>query len=136
MSPTSFRPDVFEADPPALLGSRCTQCARKAFPARDVCPGCGAVDQSEAVRLSGQGVIYSFTVVRQAPPGLETPYVLGYVDLLEDEVRVMSRIEGLDPAEVDIGLPVQLVTRVDERAEEGETVMFAFAYQTEQEAQR
>jgi uncharacterized OB-fold protein len=132
MAATSFRPDVFEADPPALLGSACTSCARKAFPPRDVCPSCGAVDGGEPVRLSTDGVIYSFTVVRQAPPGLETPYVLGYVDLPADEVRVMSRIEGLAPEDVEIGLPVRLVARADERDTERASLMFAFEHRTEE----
>jgi scaffold protein (connect acetoacetyl-CoA thiolase and HMG-CoA synthase) len=117
----SFRPDVFEADPPALLGSSCTSCGRRAFPPRDVCPECGAVDAAEPVRLSRTGVVYSFTVVRQAPPGLQTPYVLAYVDLPGDEVRVMARVEADD---VDIGSPVRLVARPDERAPG--RVMFAF----------
>jgi uncharacterized OB-fold protein len=117
----SFRPDVFEADPPALLGSSCTRCGGRAFPPRDVCPACGAVDAAEPVRLSRTGVVYSFTVVRQAPPGLATPYVLAYVDLPEDEVRVMGRV---DAADVEIGLPVRLVSRPDER--HPDRVMFAF----------
>jgi scaffold protein (connect acetoacetyl-CoA thiolase and HMG-CoA synthase) len=119
---TSFRPDVFEADPPALLGSSCTRCGGRAFPARDVCPACGAVDAAESVRLSREGVVYSFTVVRQAPPGLATPYVLAYVDLPADAVRVMARVEAED---VEIGLPVRLVARPDER--NPGRLMFAFA---------
>lgn len=135
MSTASFRPDVFDADPPALLGSRCTTCARKAFPPRDVCPHCGAVDRAEPVRLTGEGVVYSFTVVRQAPPGLDMPYVLGYVDLPEHDVRVMSRIEGVDPDRVGIGMPVHLVSRPDERDAEHATVMFAFEYRNAEGAQ-
>lgn len=126
MTVTSFRPDVFLADPPTLLGSACTVCYGRAFPPRDVCPHCGAVDTGEGVRLSTTGVVYSFTVVRQAPPGLKTPYVLAYVDLLDDELRVMARLEGFEPEEVEIGLPVRLVGRPDERDSEGGTVMFAF----------
>jgi uncharacterized OB-fold protein len=128
MAAVSFRPDVFESDPPALLGSLCASCARKAFPPRDVCPSCGALDRARPARLSARGVIYSFTIVRQAPPGLATPYVLAYVDLPEDEVRVLSRIEGLAPEDVEIGLPVRLVTRVDER---DQALMFAFEYDEE-----
>ncbi len=132
MTSTSFRPDVFAADSPTLLGSRCTACGRKAFPHREVCPTCGALDAAETVELSKDGRIYSFTVVRQAPPGLETPYVLGYVDLPADEVRVMSRIEGVTPEDVAIGQSVTLTARRDERAEDEDTVMFAFA-RTDQE---
>lgn len=126
MSEKSFRPDVFRSDPPTLLGSRCAACERRAFPPRDVCPSCGAfAEAAELTPLSGEGVVYSFTVVRQAPPGLQTPYVLGYVDLPADRVRVMARIEGVDPDAMEIGIPVALTARRDETSEE-EAVMFAF----------
>jgi hypothetical protein len=46
---SSFRPDVFEADPPVLLGSACTRCGGRAFPARDVCPSWAAPADVEAV---------------------------------------------------------------------------------------
>lgn len=108
MSENSFRPDVFRADPPTLLGSQCGSCGRKAFPPREVCPSCGEADHSDRVQLSRAGRIYSYTVVRQAPPGLTTPYVLGYVDLPDDDVRVMSRIEGGQDGEIRIGAPVVL----------------------------
>ncbi len=133
MTTASFRPDVFTADPPTLLGSHCPSCGGRAFPFRAVCPRCGALDVAETVGLSTDGVIYSFTVVRQAPPGLETPYVLGYVDLPADEVRVMARIEGVTPEDVAIGQPVRLVARPDERAEVEGTVMFAFARRGEEQ---
>lgn len=133
MTSTSFRPDVFAAENPTLLGSRCTECGRKAFPYREVCPSCTALEAAEQVDLSKHGVIYSFTVVRQAPPGLETPYVLGYVDLPDDEVRVMSRIEGVTPEDVAIGQRVRLTARRDERADDENTVMFAFARTDDQE---
>lgn len=123
----SFRPDVFLTEPPALIGSACASCGGRAFPPRDVCPRCGAPDGQEQVRLSPDGVIYSFTVVRQAPPGLETPYVLAYVDLPSDEVRLMTRIDVVKPEEVEIGLPVHLVARRDERSPHRESLMYAFA---------
>lgn len=126
MSDKSFRPDVFRADPPTLLGSRCPACERKAFPPRTVCPSCGTiVDEAQQIPLSTEGVVYSYTIVRQAPPGLETPYVLGYVDLPADEVRVMGRVEGVDPEAMQIGIPVRLTARRDETSEE-ESLMFAF----------
>ncbi|PXY27700.1 Zn-ribbon domain-containing OB-fold protein [Prauserella muralis] len=113
MSDNSFRPDVFRAEPPTLLGSHCGSCGRKAFPPREVCPSCGEPSLGDPVELSRQGRIYSYTVVRQAPPGLSTPYVLGYVDLPDDGVRVMSRIESVRDGDVRIGAPVALDARED-----------------------
>lgn len=131
MTETSFRPDVFRADPPTLLGSGCTSCGQRTFPPRDVCPSCGALDGAEPCDLSRQGTVYSFTIVRQAPEGLETPYILGYVDLPEDRVRVMSRIEGIEPDELEIGMPVVLQARPNPT---GDGSIFAFQYRSAEEA--
>ncbi len=133
MPQLSFRPDVFELDPPCLLGTRCGACGGKAFPPRQVCPHCGAVDEAEPTRLTTIGSVYSFTVIRQAPPGLQTPYVLAYVDLDDDDVRVMARLEGSATDEVAIGMPVELTVRDDERAPEEDVVMFAFQARTTNE---
>ena len=63
---------------------------------------------------------------------MNTPYVLAYVDLPDDKLRIMTRLEGLEPDEVEIGLPVRLVSRPDERDSEGGTVMFAFEHEEAQ----
>ncbi|GGJ60540.1 Zn-ribbon domain-containing OB-fold protein [Streptomyces brasiliensis] len=120
----SLRPDVFTTDPPTLLASWCTGCRTKAFPPRDICPSCGSISD-DRVPLSRHGEIYSYAVVRQAPSGLATPYVLAYVDLPEDEVRVMSRVDGFEPDAVRIGAAVRLGARPVDDAGDG-SVMFVF----------
>lgn len=126
----SFRPDAFELDPPRLLASICSQCEAKAFPPRDICPRCGAASAAEKARLSTEGVLYAFTIVRQAPPGLSTPYVLGYVDLPAEEVRVMAQIVGAEPEEVRVGDRLRLASAPAEPAREEPASMFVFTYDT------
>jgi uncharacterized protein len=66
-------------------------------------PGTGATDL-EWVAASGRGVVHSTTVIRQKPP---TPnYNLALIDLAEGP-RMMSRVEGIAPEDVRIGMPVQ-----------------------------
>lgn len=66
-------------------------------------PGTGSTDL-EWVEASGRGVVYSTTVVRQRPP---TPnYNVALIDL-EEGVRMMSRVEGIAPEEVSIGMAVR-----------------------------
>ena len=66
-------------------------------------PGTGATDL-EWVAASGRGTVYSTTVIRQKPP---TPsYNLALVDLAEGP-RMMSRVEGIAPDAVTIGMPVK-----------------------------
>jgi uncharacterized OB-fold protein len=66
--------------------------------------------------------------VRQAPPGLTAPYVLGYIDLPLDEVRVMARIVGTDPEKVAVGDNVRLAAAPAEPAREEPASMFVFTY--------
>lgn len=124
----SFRPEAFRVDPPTLLAGKCAACGRTAFPVRDSCPACGSDQPAQEVRLSSAGEVYSYTVVRQAPVGLETPYVLAYVDLPADSIRVMTRLDGVDPAAVSIGLPVELtaIQASGPTAPADEPWMFAF----------
>jgi uncharacterized OB-fold protein len=65
-------------------------------------PGTGCTDL-ELVEASGSGTVYSTTVIRQKPP---TPsYNLALVDLAEGP-RMMSRVEGIAPEQVRIGMRV------------------------------
>ena len=66
-------------------------------------PGTGATDL-EWVPACGRGTVYSTTVIRQKPP---TPnYNLALIDLAEGP-RMMSRVEGIAPEQVKIGMPVK-----------------------------
>jgi len=58
----------------------------------------------EFVEASGHGIVYSTTVIRLRPPAL--PYNLALIDLAEGP-RMMSRVEGIAPEEVEIGMKVR-----------------------------
>lgn len=103
-----FREGLVSLEPPRLLGSRCGACATTTFPPREFCPACRAVAGLERTELDRRGRIHSFTVVRQAPPGVAVPYVLAWVDLPADRVRLMSTVVGAEPEAVELGLPVEL----------------------------
>lgn len=62
--------------------------------------------------LSGQGTVYSFTVVRQPPTGLaeEAPYILAMVKLTEGPM-ITAQLTDCDPEQITIDLPVEMVTR-------------------------
>jgi uncharacterized OB-fold protein len=73
-------------------------------------PRTGATDL-EWVKASGAGTVYSTTVIRQKPP--KTDYNLALIDLKEGP-RMMSRVQGVAPQDVKIGMPVRaLVVRED-----------------------
>ena len=94
-----LRADVISLDPEGLRALSCSGCGQRSFPARDLCPHCGS-DAIEQIVLSRHGTVVSWTVVRQAPPPLETPYTLATVDL--DGVRLLGAATG----RVDIGSDV------------------------------
>lgn len=72
------------------------------FPPRAASPGTGA--PFEWVEASGLAVVYSTTTVRPKPPA--APYNVCLVDL-EEGCRMMSRVEGVVPEEVHIGMRVR-----------------------------
>ena len=77
----------------ALVGMSCRKCGTQAFPAREVCSGCGRDDQLSEVELDSVGTLYTFSEVHVGPKGFPTPYVIGYVDL-DMGVRVLGQVEG------------------------------------------
>lgn len=83
---------------------KCASCEKHVFYPRVLCPHCGA-DRLDWVSPSGRGTVYSTTVVRRklAEGG---DYNVCLVDL-DEGVRMMSRVAGIPPAEVRIGMAVQ-----------------------------
>ncbi len=80
-------------------------------------PRTGATDL-EWVEASGLGTVYATTIVRQRAP---TPsYNVALIDLAEGP-RMMSRVEGIDPEAVRIGMLVK--ARV---ARDGEAFIVVF----------
>jgi uncharacterized protein len=56
---------------------------------------------------SGKGTVFSF-VVHHAPkvPGRTLPFVIALVELQEG-VRMLGELRNVDPAAVEVGMPVQ-----------------------------
>jgi len=92
-----------------LEGSVCRACDTVQFPPRVRCRACGQTDL-ETRRLSGRGTIYSFTQTAQAPAGFTAPQLLALVRL-EEGMLVAAQLTDVDADEVEIGLPVEMVTR-------------------------
>ena len=90
-----------------LLFQHCAVCGHKQFYPRGLCTSCGGTPEwSEA---SGRGSVHTFTVVRQygaEPYKSELPYVVAVIEL-EEGVRMMGNVTGVDPDALRIGLPVE-----------------------------
>lgn len=85
---------------------RCEECTGHVFPPRLACPHCGGT-ALEAVAASGRGTVYAATVVRRRPEDGGSHNVV-LVDLAEGP-RMMSRVDGIPPEEVRIGMAVEAV---------------------------
>lgn len=83
-----------------LLRSRSS--GRYTYFPRLLVPGSGETDL-EWVEASGAGTVHATTVVRQRPP--KEDYNVALVDLAEG-VRMMTRVVGIDPSDVAIGMEV------------------------------
>jgi len=93
-----------------LLLQRCTQCGKTRFPAMPACCYCGA-EQSEVVRASGRGRLYSWVVVHHAfdaALAAEVPYAIGTVEL-EEGCRMAARLDRCEALRHDQPLNVYFV---------------------------
>ncbi len=82
---------------------RSRETGRFIFYPRVAEPVTGCTDL-EWVEISGRGTVHSTTVVRARPP--VTDYNVALIDLAEG-VRMMSRVEGIPPEAVRIGMAVR-----------------------------
>lgn len=86
-----------------LCLQRCGGCGRHVFYPRVLCPHCGS-DDLAWVEAGGRGTVHATTVVRKRPEE-GGGHNLCLVDL-EEGVRLASRVEGIAPEAVVIGMAV------------------------------
>jgi len=91
-----------------LLIKKCTACGEPHFYPRTHCPFCFS-DKTEWVEASGQGTVYTYSVMRRA----SIPYAIAYVTLAEGPT-MMTNIVDCDLDSIKIGQPVRLVFRPSE----------------------
>lgn len=86
-----------------LLIKKCAACGEPHFYPRSHCPFCFS-DKTEWVEASGQGRVYTYSVMRRAP----VPYAIAYVTLAEGPT-MMTNIVDCDLDAIKIGQTVKLV---------------------------
>jgi hypothetical protein len=90
-----------------LVAQQCAGCGRLRHPPRPMCPSCHSVEHA-TVDLAGTGVVYSFSILHHPQnPAFTYPVVAVLVEL-DEGVRVLSNLVGIDPGDVSIGLPVEV----------------------------
>jgi uncharacterized OB-fold protein/acyl dehydratase len=97
-----------------LLIQRCASCSRLRHPPGPMCPACHSLEW-DALEACGRGRVYSFVVAHHPKvPPFAYPNLIALIEL-EEGTRLVSNLVGIDPAEVAIGMPVEVCfTRVDD----------------------
>lgn len=91
-----------------LLVKACTECGKAFHYPRELCPFCRS-DATEWREASGNGTIYSFTVLRRAP----IPYAVASVELVEGP-QMITNIVDCDFDAICIGQAVRVVFKPSE----------------------
>ena len=114
-----------------LGGSKCLICGTVYFPPRLVCPTCThhrqSIGKMQPFQLSGDGEVFSFTVVHDPAEGFEmqVPYVLALVRTVEGPV-LTGQIVDIEPKDAAIGLKVKATFR--KLREEGKAGVIHYGY--------
>jgi uncharacterized protein len=90
-----------------LVAQRCAACGRWRHPPRPMCPHCRSLE-FEVARLSGRGSLYSYAILHHPRhPAFDYPVLAALVDL-EEGIRVVSNLSGLDGADIEIGMELEV----------------------------
>ncbi len=92
-----------------FLIQHCAACGKHVYFPRELCPHCGAL-APELVAPAGGGTVHAVTT-QHRKPDQGGNHAICLVDL-DEGVRLMSRVEGLAPEAVTIGLRVRARVQV------------------------
>jgi uncharacterized OB-fold protein len=90
-----------------LWATRCPKCGATWLPPRRDCGKCGA--RAEWFEAPTQGKVHTFSVLHFAGEAFlkDLPFTLVYVELPGIDTMLLSRLVGVKPEEVRIGMPVK-----------------------------
>jgi uncharacterized protein len=90
-----------------LLVQRCRACGALRHPPRPMCPRCNSVEW-DAIESSGRGTVHSFVMPRWPEFGwFDDGYIVALVEL-EEGVRIVTNLVGIDPDAAEIDMPVEV----------------------------
>lgn len=90
-------------------GKKCQKCETINTLNLRVCPHCGTRDSFQEVKLAKKGVLNTYTQEHYFPTP-EPPVTMAVIDL-EGGARYLCQMTDADPAEVKVGMPVQMTFR-------------------------
>jgi uncharacterized OB-fold protein len=94
-----------------LVVQRCTSCGSRHHPPRPMCPRCRSIEL-EWAEVAGTGTVYSYALLHHPRhPAFDYPVPAVLVDL-DEGVRILSNLVGIDPHAIRIGLRVRVAFEV------------------------
>ena len=122
-----FTKPLYPLENVRLLGSKCSDCGEVFFGKLATCQQCQSSNM-ESIILSRNGTLYSYTVVRNRPPGDYKgpdnpfqPFSSGLVELPEG-VRILSVLDcGVDEAKIGMKLELSILELYEDQ--EGRSVL-------------
>jgi uncharacterized OB-fold protein len=100
-----------------LRVQKCLSCGKLFYPPNEMCPYCHHME-SEWVKLSGRGTVYSYVIIRQSNNPVfakDAPYVVAIIKT-DEGMRFYSNVIDCEPDDVTIDMPVEVV--FDDASEE------------------
>jgi uncharacterized protein len=108
-----------------LVIQRCARCHRLHHPPRPMCPSCQSIEQ-EWIDAAGTGTVYSYTILHHPRhPAFDYPVIAAAIELTEG-VRIVSNLIEIDPADVAVGLEVEVAFEATVGAVAGERAVPVF----------
>lgn len=90
-----------------LVAQRCAACGVLRHPPRPMCGHCRSL-AVELVELAGTGTVYSYAILHHPQhPAFAYPVLAVLVDL-DEGIRLVSNLTDIAPADVEVGLRVEV----------------------------
>lgn len=127
---------TFEGDEPTLLGLRDTATGTYFFPRETAVsrPPQAGGGELEEVELSRTGTLWSYTTNHYQPPEPYVapdpfvPYTVAAVELSTEQMVVLGQLaRGVDPADLEVGMPMELTLGTLYEDDEHEYVVWNWA---------
>jgi len=111
-----------------LNGSICKKCGTKYVGPRLFCGVCSSDGPFETIRLADTGTVHVWTIIHQATPYVQAPYIAAVVDL-DGGGSVNTNIVGIEPKPENMrfGMRVKMFTeKVSEDKEGNSYIAYRF----------
>ena len=89
-----------------LLIRKCAKCSRLQHPPSPMCPNCGSLEW-DVQESSGKGTVHSWILSHHPTQPDEAPRIVALVEL-EEGVRLVSNLQGIEPDDVKNDMVVQV----------------------------